>query len=149
MDIGRYRTHDDLMQVISGRLDKQTVHFEAPPSSQMDKEMKVFVSWFNDIHTKNRTGLLTLAKAGMVHYYFLAIHPFEDGNGHIARGLSEKSISMELGRPVLISLSQTIESDKKAYYNALAVLISIGPDRMAVILWEALDRSTAKYHKDH
>ncbi|MEO9512149.1 MAG: Fic family protein [Flavobacteriaceae bacterium] len=119
LDIGKYRSHDDPMQVVSGRLDKPIVHYEAPPSSQMTKEMETFVSWFNEIHSENKSKMLPLAKSGIAHYYFLAIHPFEDGNGRIARGLSEKSVSMDLGRSALISLSQTIESNKKAYYSAL------------------------------
>lgn len=119
VDIGRYRTHDDPMQVVSGRLDRQTVHYEAPPSKAMKKEMETFVSWFNQIHRQNDDTILPLAKAGITHFYFLAIHPFEDGNGRIARALSEKSISMSIQRPALISLSQMIEAKKKDYYAFL------------------------------
>ena len=119
VDIGRYRTHEDPMQVVSGRLDKPTVHYEAPPSSKMTNEMEAYVRWFNETHTTNKSKMLPLAKSGLAHYYFLAIHPFEDGNGRIARGISEKSISMDLGRPALISLSQTIESNKKEYYSSI------------------------------
>nr|WP_288934831.1 Fic family protein [uncultured Allomuricauda sp.] len=119
MDIGRYRTHEDPMQVVSGRLDKPTVHYEAPPSSQMTNEMETYVRWFNEVHTVNKSKMLPLAKSGMAHYYFLAIHPFEDGNGRIARALSEKSISMDLRNPALISLSQIIESNKKEYYSSI------------------------------
>jgi len=118
-DIGRYRTHEDPMQVVSTRLDRQTVHYEAPPSSAMAKEMKAFVDWFNKMHMGDNKDLLALSKSGIAHYYFLAVHPFEDGNGRIARALSEKSISMALGRPALISLSQTIHLNKKAYYASL------------------------------
>ena len=120
MDIGRYRTHEDPMQIVSGaRVDKKTVHYEAPPSKNMAKEMKAFITWFNNIHSKKDNSMLPLAKSGMAHFYFLAIHPFEDGNGRIARALSEKSISMGLGRPALISLSQMIEANKKNYYASL------------------------------
>ena len=119
VDIGRYRTHDDPMQIVSGRLDRQTVHYEAPPSMEMQKEMEGFVSWFNLIHRQNDDNMLPLARAGMAHFYFLAIHPFEDGNGRIARGLSEKSISLSIQQPALISLSQIIEAKKKDYYGFL------------------------------
>lgn len=119
MDIGRYRTHEDPMQVVYGRLDNPTVHYEAPPSSQMTKEMEGYVRWFNEIHTINKSKMLPLAKSGIAHYYFLAIHPFEDGNGRIARALSEKSISMDLKNPALISLSQIIDSNKKEYYASI------------------------------
>lgn len=119
-DIGRYRTHKDPMQIVSGaRLDKKIVHYEAPPSQKMRQEMAAFVNWFNRLHSKGNSTMLPLAKSGITHFYFLAIHPFEDGNGRIARALSEKSISIGLKRPALISLSQMIEGNKKAYYASL------------------------------
>ena len=118
-DIGTYRTHEDPMQVVSGRLDKPTIHFEAPPSHHMHKEMEQFVIWFNTMHSKTEHNVLPIVKAGITHLYFVCIHPFEDGNGRIARALTEKSVAQSVGQPALISLSKTIESNKKAYYNAL------------------------------
>lgn len=114
-DIGRYRTHEDPMQVVSGPLGRSTVHFEAPPSAQVADEMKRFINWFNE--TGNQLPALT--RAAIAHLYFECIHPFEDGNGRIGRAICEKSLSQSLGRPVLIALSHTIEEDKKAYYKAL------------------------------
>lgn len=120
LDIGCYRTHEDPMQIVSGaRLDKKTVHYEAPPSKSMSSEMKKFIEWFNRLHFKDTSQMLPLARSGVAHFYFLAVHPFEDGNGRIARALSEKSLSIGLERPALISLSQTIEAEKKAYYASL------------------------------
>ena len=119
MDIGQYRTHKEPMQVVSGRLDKPTVHFEAPPSDQMSKEMEQFIAWFHTNHFKKKQELLPLAKAGIAHLYFVCIHPFEDGNGRIGRAIAEKSITLSTGRPALISLSQTIEGAKKMYYDML------------------------------
>jgi len=118
-DIGRYRTYEDPMQVVSGRLDKPTVHFEAPPSNKMQEEMEQFIIWFNKIHHPDNSSMLPLAKAGLTHLYFVCIHPFEDGNGRIARALAEKSIALSTGQPTLISLSHTIEAHKKSYYNSL------------------------------
>ena len=117
IDIGKYRTHSEPMQVVSGRLDRPTIHFEAPPSEKVLGEMKKFVTWFNDAHQKK--GLLPLALSGLVHLYFVCIHPFEDGNGRIARALAEKSLGLKLGQPALISLSKTIEAKRKDYYDAL------------------------------
>ena len=120
VDIGRYRTHEDPMQIVSGaRMDKKKVHYEAPPSNSMAHEMKAFVDWFNTQHSKGESANSLLAKSGIAHFYFLAVHPFEDGNGRIARAISEKSLSISLGRPALISLSQMIQSNKKAYYESL------------------------------
>ncbi len=118
-DIGSYRTHEDPMQVVSGRLDKPTIHFEAPPSKKVIEEMEQFISWFNKVHDSENSNTLPLVKAGLTHLYFVCIHPFEDGNGRIARAISEKSIALSTGQPTLISLSHTIEARKKEYYLAL------------------------------
>ena len=118
-DIGCYRTHEDAMQIVSNRLDRPKVHFEAPPSHLMMSEMTQFITWFNNVHQQNNTSLLPITRAGIAHYYFINIHPFEDGNGRIGRALVEKSISQSLGRPTLIALSNTIEKKKKDYYTSL------------------------------
>uniref|UniRef100_UPI0025F27E6A Fic family protein n=1 Tax=Marivirga sp. TaxID=2018662 RepID=UPI0025F27E6A len=113
-DIGKYRSHEDPMQIVSGRIDHPNIHFEAPPSSEIPKEMEAFISWFN-----NPTKLGPLTRAGIAHLYFESIHPFEDGNGRIGRAISEKSLSQSLNRPTLIAMSYVIDSNKKKYYNAL------------------------------
>ncbi|WP_276165312.1 Fic family protein [Zobellia alginiliquefaciens] len=119
VDTGRYRTHEDPMQIVSGRLDRPTVHFEAPPSKVIRSEMDEFVIWFNTVHTIDNKSISPLAKAGIAHFYFVTIHPFEDGNGRIGRAIAEKSISQSIQRPALISLSQMIEAKKKEYYGTL------------------------------
>ena len=113
-DIGRYRTHEDPMEIISGRLDEPKIHFEAPPSRMVAKEMKQFIKWFN-----NSTGIKALTRAGIAHLYFEIIHPFEDGNGRLGRALVEKSLSQNLNTPTLIALSHTVEHNKKTYYALL------------------------------
>ena len=118
-NIGAYRTHDEPMQIISGSTGRERVHFEAPPSAVMEKEMEGFVTWFNDTAPRGRTALQALTRAGIAHLYFATIHPFEDGNGRIARALAEKVLSQSLGQPTLIALSQTIQKDRKAYYDTL------------------------------
>lgn len=114
LDIGKYRTHEDPMQVVSGRLDLPTVYFEAPPSKRVPHEMETFVNWFN-----GSGDLEPLTRAGIAHLYFESIHPFEDGNGRIGRAISEKALSQGLMRPTLIAISHCIESGKKSYYEAL------------------------------
>lgn len=118
-DIGKYRTHYDPMQIVSGRLDKPIVHFEAPPSNTMQQEMNEFMRWFNHHHFTNTNKISPLAKAGIAHFHFVTIHPFEDGNGRIGRAIAEKSIALSVGKPTLLLLSQTINSEKKAYYASL------------------------------
>lgn len=118
-NIGAYRTQDEPMQIISGPIGNPKIHFEAPPSAAMEKEMEGFVTWFNDTALRGNTALPALTRAGIAHLYFVTIHPFEDGNGRIARALAEKALSQALGQPTLIALSQTIEQNKKSYYDAL------------------------------
>lgn len=118
--VGAYRTHQEVMQVISGPIGKQKVHFEAPPSKTMRREMKRFIAWFNDSGPEGRHALPALTRAGIAHLYFVSIHPFEDGNGRIGRAIAEKSLSQCLGHPTLIALAQTISSHRTAYYTALA-----------------------------
>jgi Fic family protein len=113
-DIGRYRTHSEPMQIVSGADYAAIIHFEAPPSSSIDHEMARYIKWFND-----SINLPTLIKASIAHLYFESIHPFEDGNGRIGRALTEKALSQDLGQPTLIALSQTIQSNKKSYYRHL------------------------------
>ncbi len=118
-DIGHYRTHEDPMQVVSGRLDKPKVLFEAPPSNTMKKEMDVFMAWWKETGSGGKNPLPALTRTGIAHLYFVCIHPFEDGNGRIGRALAEKSLAEYQGKPTLIALSQTIEKNRKAYYGAL------------------------------
>lgn len=112
--IGDYRKHHEPMEVISGPLHKPVVHFEAPPSAQMQQEMARFITWFND--NKN---MPALTKAATCHLYFVCIHPFEDGNGRIGRALVEKILAQALGYPTLIALSSQIEHGRKRYYEML------------------------------
>ena len=118
-DVGRYRTDSEPMQVISGPLQKQIVHFEAPPSDHMMTEMTRFISWFNETGPDGANRLPPVIRAGLAHLYFVSIHPFSDGNGRIARALAQKALAQNAGHPLLIVLSQAIQADKKSYYAAL------------------------------
>jgi Fic family protein len=117
--IGGYRTHEDPMQVVSGPIHKRKVHFEAPPSKDMPREMARFIAWFNDTAPNQGNSLPALIRAGLAHLYFVCIHPFEDGNGRIARALAEKSLAQNLNHPTLIALAYTIQRKRKDYYAAL------------------------------
>ena len=118
-NIGQYRTHEDPMQVVSGAIYKPKVHFEAPPSKQVKREMTRFIAWFNKTAPDGQSPLPAVTRAGIAHLYFVCIHPFEDGNGRIARGLAEKALAQSLGQPSMIALSQIIQKHKKAYYDKL------------------------------
>ncbi|MFV1976031.1 MAG: Fic family protein [Candidatus Scalindua sp.] len=120
--VGSWRTHKDAMQVTSGPIGKQKVHYEAPPSKRILDEMKKFIRWFNETGPGGSKEIKKPAvRSAIAHIYFESIHPFEDGNGRIGRAISEKTLSQGVGRPILLSLSKTIEANKNAYYDALKV----------------------------
>lgn len=118
--IGDWRKGNEPMQVVSGPLGKQRIHFEAPPSESVPHEMERFFQWFNDTAPGGVREIKPgPVRAAVVHLYFESIHPFDDGNGRIGRALAEKALSQGLGRPVLFSLSKAIDAKKKEYYDAL------------------------------
>ena len=118
--IGAWRDHEEPMQVVSGMIGKEVVHYEAPPSQSVPEEMRAFIEWFNDTGPLGKTPINKPAiRSAIAHLYFETIHPFEDGNGRIGRAISEKALSQGVGRPILLSLSKTIEAHKNQYYDAL------------------------------
>lgn len=117
---GEWRKGEEPMQVVSGAYGKEIIHYEAPPSSQMPKEMEQFIDWFHHDRFDVKDNIMqALLKAAVAHVYFESIHPFEDGNGRVGRALAEYTLSNTLQSPVLLSISKTIEKDKKQYYEAL------------------------------
>lgn len=118
-DVGRYRTSEEPMQVVSGAIGKTKVHFEAPPSTQVPKEMTQFIDWFNRTAPGGAEPLPAVSRAGVAHLYFECVHPFEDGNGRIGRALSEKALAQSLSQPTLTALAATILARRKSYYEAL------------------------------
>lgn len=116
IEVGKFRSGADPMQIISGAIYDPKIHYEAPPSSLVPQEMERFLKWWHGAGNK----LPCLAKASVAHLYFESIHPFEDGNGRIGRTLSEFAVSQAVGHPVILALSQVIDSDKKSYYENLA-----------------------------
>jgi Fic family protein len=118
--IAAYRSHSDPMLVVSGSQPRAKIHFQAPPSQRVRNEMKLFINWFNQSKPEATQALTPLTRSGIAHLYFVSIHPYEDGNGRIARALSEKALSQGLGQATLISLSQNIQKKRSDYYQALA-----------------------------
>jgi len=118
--VGGWRIDSEPMQIISGKIGNPEVFFEAPPANIVPQEMQKFIEWFNsskrDFGSANQFPAI---RAAITHLYFESIHPFDDGNGRIGRALAEKALSQGFGYPVILSLSTAIESDKKAYYDAL------------------------------
>ena len=117
--IGAYRQHEDAMQIVSGRVDRPVVHFQAPSSAHVPDEMDSYVAWFNETAPGAEEPLQALTRAGLSHLYFESIHPFEDGNGRLGRALAEKSLAQNTGQPSLIALAYSIERERKDYYDQL------------------------------
>lgn len=120
-DVGRYRTHEDAMQIVSGALHAPRVHFEAPPSATVPMEMTRFIAWFNDSAPSAPNPLPAITRAAISHLWFESIHPFEDGNGRIGRAIAEKALAQSLDAPTLTALAETINHHRKAYYAALQI----------------------------
>jgi Fic family protein len=117
---GAWRTHNEPMQIVSGTMGDEQVHYEAPPSKQVPAEMTRFIRWFNDTAPAAKDAITSPpVRSALAHLYFESVHPFEDGNGRIGRALSEKALSQGLGRPILLSLSRSIDMDRSSYYQAL------------------------------
>lgn len=116
IQIGQWRSHEEPMQIVSGAIGREKVHFEAPHSNTVPSEMSEFITWFNESQNSIKKPII---RSAIAHLYFETIHPFEDGNGRIGRAVAEKALSQSIGRPVLFSLSKSIESNKNNYYDAL------------------------------
>jgi Fic family protein len=113
IDTGCYRNGE--MQVVSGPMGKEKIHFQAPLAEVVKKEMDAFLNWF-DIET-NIDGVL---KAAIAHFWFIVIHPFDDGNGRIARAISDMLLARSEESPQrFYSLSNQILIEKKKYYEIL------------------------------
>lgn len=104
------------MQVVSGPVGKQKIHFQAPEASRLESEMKLFLDWINNSDPK----LDLLLKAGIAHLWFVTLHPFEDGNGRIARAITDMILARSDGQPKrFYSMSAQIRKDRKQYYQIL------------------------------
>ena len=104
------------MQVVSGRLDRPTVHFEAPPRDRLEAELDAFVDWFN--HPP--AGLDGLLRAGIAHLWLITLHPFDDGNGRVTRAVTDRALAQAERQSVrFYSLSAAIMARRNAYYDQL------------------------------
>ncbi len=103
------------MQIVSGPMGGETVHFEAPEAARLDGEMTAFLGWYNAVDPTD-----PVLKAGIAHLWFVTIHPFEDGNGRIARAIADQALARsEQSAQRFYSLSAQIRRDRKAYYDWL------------------------------
>lgn len=103
------------MQVVSGPMGREKVHFEAPEADRLQAEMSRFIKWFN-----GPPAVDPVLKAGIAHFWFVTIHPFEDGNGRIARAIADMALARADGtKDRFYSMSSQIEAERKDYYLRL------------------------------
>lgn len=122
LKVGQWRDSEEPMQIVSGPIGYETVHYEAPPAQQVDKEITRFLDWFNRSNPLNTAREIVLSgpvRSAIAHLWFETIHPFDDGNGRVGRAIAEMALAQDLNRPPLLSLSTVIEKDKNAYYSGL------------------------------
>ena len=103
------------MQVVSGPIGREKIHFEAPSADRIEREMKAFLAWF-----ERQDDIDPVLKAGIAHFWFVTIHPFEDGNGRIARAIGDMALARaDSTSDRFYSLSSQIEFERKNYYDQL------------------------------
>lgn len=109
---------DEPMQVVSGRLDRPKIHFEAPPRAGLATQLTQFIDWFN--HSRQDARLDPLLRAEMCHLWFVTLHPFEDGNGRIARALNDLALAQADSQSIrLYAMSTAILAQRADYYRLL------------------------------
>lgn len=129
--VGQWRGKSP-MRVVSGPIGYEKIHFEAPPSSRISSEMRGFMKWWEK-DSRNTEGLL---RAGVAHFYFVVIHPFEDGNGRIARVLSDMALAQDENLAKrFYSLSGRIMAERKEYYAVLERSSKGSPDITNWLMW--------------
>ncbi|MFI4956331.1 MAG: Fic family protein [Gammaproteobacteria bacterium] len=115
--IGELRGNEP-MQVVSGRIDKPKIHYEAPPRDILEHELNVFIEWFNQ--SRQEPLLDPMLRAAICHLWFVVIHPFEDGNGRITRALTDLALAQANPASIrLYAMSPAILANRSGYYLAL------------------------------
>lgn len=127
--VGDWRQGEEPMFVVSGAMGKERVHYEAPSSASVPSEMKLFLEWFNTVQTVS-----LLLKAAVAHLWFVAIHPFDDGNGRLTRTLTDMLITRSAGMHCY-SVSAEILKCRKEYYAILERTTCGGLDVSEWIIW--------------
>lgn len=109
---------DEPMQVVSGRLDKPTIHFEAPPRLGLEQQLDTFLAWFEN--SQRQGGLDPLLRAGIAHFWFVTLHPFDDGNGRLTRTITDLAFAQGEAQAIrFYAMSASILEDRSGYYQVL------------------------------
>ena len=130
--VGAYRIGGEPMQIVSGAMGKEKVHYEAPPSEVVPDMMTDFLTWINS----DNTVIDPVLKAAVAHLWFVAIHPFDDGNGRLTRTITDMQLAKADGFPLrFYSMSAEILREKKAYYEILEHTTSNSTDITEWLEW--------------
>ncbi len=157
VNVGQLRG-DEPMQVVSGRVDRPTVHFEAPPRATLDDQLAEFIPWFNQ--TRHDPTMDPLLRAAIIHFWFVTLHPVDDGNGRLTRALTDLALSQADSHSIrLYAMSVAILELRGDYYRALESAQRGSLDITSWICWfldtldysielalQVIDRSLAKKH---
>ncbi|GJM07419.1 MAG: cell division protein Fic [marine bacterium B5-7] len=128
--VGKIREIND-MQIVSGRPEKRKIHYEAPPSMFVTKDITTFIDWFN--HQNKADGLI---RAGIAHLWFELLHPFEDGNGRVGRAIIDLALAQDEKNAVrYYSLSSAMMKDRKSYYKNLELACRGNMDITKWLTW--------------
>jgi Fic family protein len=130
--VGFFRSGEDPMQVVSGPSGREKVHYEAPPARIMDSEIKRFLEWFRS----PPDGLDGLIRAAIAHFWFVTIHPFQDGNGRIARAIADMTLAQDEKKNCrLYSMSAQIMAERDSYYRVLELTQKGSGDLTPWVIW--------------
>ena len=139
IEIGRYRTFAEPMQIVSGPPGHEVTHYRAPDSAQVASEMARFIAWLNQPSADDG-----IVRAAIAHLWFETIHPFEDGNGRIGRAIIDLVIAQDANSPIrLYSLSRQLQKNRSAYYDALNLAQCGNGDITSWVQWFATQFTAA------
>lgn len=140
---------DEPMQVVSGRLDRPTVHFEAPPRQGLDQQLDEFLDWF--ARSRGDASLDPLIRAGIAHFWFVTLHPFDDGNGRLTRAITDLALTQADPQAIrFYAMAASILADRQGYYRILESSQKATPDITPWLEWflrtllDSLEQALAK-----
>ncbi|HET6469774.1 MAG TPA: Fic family protein [Geminicoccaceae bacterium] len=124
------------VQVVSGPIGREHVHFEGPPAARVEAEMERFLDWFERSRTDPALARDGLVRAGLAHLWLVTIHPFEDGNGRIARAVTERALAQDEGLSQrFYGMSAAIRAEREGYYRVLERTQKEGLDVTSWLVW--------------
>mgnify|MGYP001155897808 CR=1 FL=1 len=125
---------DEPMQVVSGRLDKPTIHYEAPPRLGLEQQLDTFLAWF--AASQKQDGLDPLLRAGIAHFWFVTLHPFDDGNGRLTRTITDLALAQGEAQAIRFNaMSASILDDRSSYYRVLETCQKSSTDITEWLQW--------------